>query len=604
MSSKFQLKRTAVSGRTPNTTSSSNTSFIDTAELALNVADGKLFTSDGTNLIEVGSNLTSLSVSTSISVPSVAVDYIDFANGNSVPSHTEGRVYYNHARGALTVYNDEAESSLQVGQEHWRRVYNNTGSTVTNGTAVYINGAYGNFPTIGIADASDATKFHVIGIATHDIETATYGYVTTEGEVGDLDLSAFSEGQDVYLSFSTPGGLTAIAPTFPNYPFQIGTVASNTATGTLIVHPSPDTFDALRVIGDARVDGDLTIAGNFTVVGNVTTTSATNLSVADNFVYVAAGDTISNTAFTGSGLNDAMFHGVFEGSSSTHYYVRIDSVGGGTGGVDTFEWSLDNFSTTEATGIDITTELQALSSGITIQFQATVGHTLNDVWDGTAAPVDTDFGVVGNFNNGTYQHAGFFRDATDSRFKVFTGYTPEPQDAINIDTTHGSFALADFQANVVFANLVGTANNASYFNGEAASFYVSNTYANTTFAKLAGAAFTGNVSFSATTTANILNATGATTVNTFQSTGAASFLNTITAASGAFFVSSTGDLDAASIDIANNLISNATSLSIGTLFTANSTILKVNTNDTLMFADGSTQNTAFRVYDSSGTRIA
>ena len=54
MPNKFQIKRTTVSGRTPNTTNSSNTQYIDAGELALNLTDGKLFTSNGTSVIEFG----------------------------------------------------------------------------------------------------------------------------------------------------------------------------------------------------------------------------------------------------------------------------------------------------------------------------------------------------------------------------------------------------------------------------------------------------------------------------------------------------------------------------------------------------------------------
>jgi hypothetical protein len=61
-SSIIQVKRTAVSGRTPNTTNSSNTQYIAAGELALNMTDGVLYTSDGSNKITVGSNLSSLTV--------------------------------------------------------------------------------------------------------------------------------------------------------------------------------------------------------------------------------------------------------------------------------------------------------------------------------------------------------------------------------------------------------------------------------------------------------------------------------------------------------------------------------------------------------------
>lgn len=51
---KLQIKRTTVTGRAPNTTSSSNTTYIDAGELAINLTDKKLFSSDGTSIIEFG----------------------------------------------------------------------------------------------------------------------------------------------------------------------------------------------------------------------------------------------------------------------------------------------------------------------------------------------------------------------------------------------------------------------------------------------------------------------------------------------------------------------------------------------------------------------
>lgn len=59
----FQIRRTVTSGRTPNTTSSGNSQFINVGELALNLTDGILYSSNSTlGLITVGSNLTSLNV--------------------------------------------------------------------------------------------------------------------------------------------------------------------------------------------------------------------------------------------------------------------------------------------------------------------------------------------------------------------------------------------------------------------------------------------------------------------------------------------------------------------------------------------------------------
>lgn len=87
----------------------------------------------------------------------------------------------------------------------------------------------------------------------------------------------------------------------------------------------------------------------------------------------------ATTQSTGSGLNDITFGGLFTGATSVTYYVKIDA----TGTPDTFSWSKDNFSTTEATGVSLTGSAQTLDNGITITASATTGHTLNDVWQMT-----------------------------------------------------------------------------------------------------------------------------------------------------------------------------------------------------------------------------
>ncbi len=77
-----------------------------------------------------------------------------------------------------------------------------------------------------------------------------------------------------------------------------------------------------------------------------------------------------------------------------------------------------------------------------------------------------DMGFAGNYNDGTYHHAGFFRDASDGTWKVFQGYDPEPDADIYINTAHASFELAPFQASKVTAtsitgSLSGNASTAS-----------------------------------------------------------------------------------------------------------------------------------------------
>ena len=104
-------------------------------------------------------------------------------------------------------------------------VRNNSGATLTKGTAVYINGAVGQNPTVTKALAtSDATSAQTLGLMTEDLANNSNGYVTIIGLITDMDTSMFSDGQQLYLSATTPGGLTAIKQYAPNHLVYVAVV--------------------------------------------------------------------------------------------------------------------------------------------------------------------------------------------------------------------------------------------------------------------------------------------------------------------------------------------------------------------------------------------
>ena len=75
---------------------------------------------------------------------------------------------------------------------------------------------------------------------------------------------------------------------------------------------------------------------------------------------------------------------------------------------------------------------------------------------GANSAANPDTGIVWGFNDGTYQHGGVFRDASDNTIKFFQGYQPEPDANIFINTDHASFRLANIQANRILGNVIGT----------------------------------------------------------------------------------------------------------------------------------------------------
>ena len=74
-----------------------------------------------------------------------------------------------------------------------------------------------------------------------------------------------------------------------------------------------------------------------------------------------------------------------------------------------------------------------------------------------------DLGIAFNYNDGSYHHAGFFRDASDGIFKVYDNYAPEPDANIFIDTSDASFRLANLSATTFFGNVQGTVSTLSNF---------------------------------------------------------------------------------------------------------------------------------------------
>jgi len=385
------------------------------------------------------------------------------------PSHAEGRLFYDKAFGALGFYNEEGDITLQIGQEEYIRVYNDTGSTIANGKPVYLTGESGSTPTIAIARA-DGTyeQSQAVGIATHDIENSSVGYVTTRGLVADVDTSHLTVGDQVHVATGASGGTQTAAPTYPNYPTDVGIcLISNASTGCIYVQIRSHSFETIRVSENSHFDADVTIDGDLTVNGTQTITNSNNIALSGSFNYFNSGDTITSPTFTGTGLDDMEFKGHYTGTTSNKsFYVQIDSSHGND---DTFKWSTDNFATTEATLVTITGAEQTLEEGISVKFNATSGHVVNDKWVGTASPSNVDTGIASNRNTGTsgvgYTHIGFYYDVSSNYWTLFDEYSPEPTGAI--DVAHASFSYGTLKADTVIANVTGnlTGNSAGTHTG-------------------------------------------------------------------------------------------------------------------------------------------
>ena len=152
------------------------------------------------------------------------IDWIDFIPQSPAPAYSEARLFYDRKSASLSFYNDVADMTLNVGEELIVEVKNKTGATIENGKPVKIIGTSGQVLSVALSDLEDESG--VFGVATHDIPNNTNGYVTSEGNVGDVDLSAFSEGDVLFLT-TTPGVYTNIQPIPPNRLVYAGIVLNN-----------------------------------------------------------------------------------------------------------------------------------------------------------------------------------------------------------------------------------------------------------------------------------------------------------------------------------------------------------------------------------------
>lgn len=111
---------------------------------------------------------------------------------------------------------------LQVGQEIYVIVYNNTGVTINNGQVVYPVGIFNGFDSVALATADTHENIsRPIRVATMDIPTGTFGIVTRFGFVRGINTSSLSFGE-LWLSPDTAGAITSTKPSFPDYPVRIG----------------------------------------------------------------------------------------------------------------------------------------------------------------------------------------------------------------------------------------------------------------------------------------------------------------------------------------------------------------------------------------------
>lgn len=176
----------------------------------------------------------------------IYTDYIDFNTTPTVPNPTGGTLYFDSNENALSYkpITNQNDVTVNLGQESLIRIYNDLPTTILNGQVLHITGATSGVPTVALANASNLgitfteSLAQSSGVATHDIPSGEYGFMTNFGIVRDLNTTAFTVGQEVFLSDTIDGALTN-DPNNIAFTSRISTVGycleSNATTGKILV---------------------------------------------------------------------------------------------------------------------------------------------------------------------------------------------------------------------------------------------------------------------------------------------------------------------------------------------------------------------------------
>jgi hypothetical protein len=252
------------------------------------------------------------------------VDYIDFNTGSAIPAWKSGRVFWDNTDGALSVYNAEQDITLQVGQENWTRVSNRTGATILNGTVVRLKGAHGDVPEVELAQSllvsgSVNLQNQILGVATHNIEDNSKGFITTQGLVRGLNTNAFNDGDTLFVGTGSAGILQNTAPAAPYEIIPVGVCVKASPGGSGIIYVAVQEPIDFSDLSSALVEGAYTygdiwvytptgsvgvwkhtkqLSGSYSITGSLTISGSSTFRNIGPAIF--SGSVTGTSGFTGS----------------------------------------------------------------------------------------------------------------------------------------------------------------------------------------------------------------------------------------------------------------------------------------------------------------
>lgn len=203
----------------------------------------------GTSYTTTGSGtVVALATGPTLSAPVIdgANPYIQFNNGAAV-ALAAGRMWYDGSTGSFNLGMGGGNITQQVGEEIF--IYGKASATITEGQLIVKTGTVGasGVITFGPSPTGLTTNDGIIGVATENIASGSFGRVTAFGVVHGINTTGSSVGETwadndtLYYNPSYAGGMTNVKPTAPNIKYEVATVinAGSGGSGSIQVNLQP-----------------------------------------------------------------------------------------------------------------------------------------------------------------------------------------------------------------------------------------------------------------------------------------------------------------------------------------------------------------------------
>ena len=215
---------------------------------------------------------------------------------------------------------NESATNVVYGRDNVFIAKNPTGITIPKGSTVYVSGVASGAPEVQLARANSSATLPCAGITVDAITGGGFGQVMYAGLL-TFDTTAFSTGNQVWVSTSTAGALTATRPSGTTNSVQrMGTilVSGNSTTGLMLVQTAPAVLNMETGTNAATWTGTAVSLG-----GQLTSTVATGTAP---FVVASTTQVANLNAATASAVAVGGITGLGTGVA-TALAVNVGSAG-------------------------------------------------------------------------------------------------------------------------------------------------------------------------------------------------------------------------------------------------------------------------------------